>query len=331
MLRLSDSEKAIIAAAQLDADVTPNSIAKQLKLQVHSVRYTLSKMLDVGLINRLTCVNLARLGLVEYYFVVKLKSKTTTSIKKMVDILRKSDHVVWILELGGDYHLGVVFLAKSIKDATLFAEQVMERSKVEAKQHNICIRVSRTYFGVKYLGNVEKFEPVNLGNLTITETEWDEYDHEILKAMASNTENESRSIAKLLGKPEATVHYRMKQLMAKGILSRQVYMVDTTKLGMLHYRIHLQTSSPSADLRNGLYTWGLNHKNVLACFHCIGPWDFEYRVEVSEPQQAMEISRELGDKFGDDLANIEVIPCVSLSTLRHYPFQRMPTEGCFFL
>jgi DNA-binding Lrp family transcriptional regulator len=330
MTGLSDTEKNILSVAQLDAEQTPTSIAKKLKLQIHTVRYVLAKLMESGIINRLTCVNLARLGLAEYYFVVKLKTRTTSAINRMLEVLKKSDHVVWVLELGGDYHLGIVYLAQSLKDATLFAEQVMEQSRVEIKQHYISIRVSRTYFGVKYLGHKAPVNPVDLGNLAVDETTWDDLDHQILKAIADNSDNKSGSIAKAIGKPEATIHYRVKQLKERGLFARNVFMVNTAKLGMLHYRFHVHTSSPSTDLRTKLYNWGLSHSHVLACFHCIGPWDFEFRTEVETPQQAIAISRELSDKFEEKLSTIEVVPCVALTQLRHYPFINKPVEGKFF-
>ena len=330
MYRLCEVERKILSIAQADADLPCIEIARRLNLKQHTVRYALTKLQEAGVIQRLTCVNLAKIGYGEYFLVVNIKDRSPASQKRLVETIKQSDHVVWLLELGGEYHLGVVYLASSILDATLFVEELCSRSEVEFSKKILSLRVARAYFGVKHLSPIREQRRFDMGTIGAEAGEWDHTDHEILHALASNTVESPSTIARLLGKPESTILYRLKLLKQKGILHNTVYYIHPESYGMASYRLHVAMLAPSAKLRESLHLWACNHPNVLAAFHSLGPWDFELRVEVPDFRGAMQLAQELNEKFSPNVSKVEVIPAFALQALCHYPFRQWPTAGDFF-
>lgn len=331
MFKLSDVDRQVLSVAQADADLPYAEIAERLKLKQHTVRYTLAKLDDAGVIRRLTCVNLSRIGFGEYFLVLTLKNRTPVLQQRLVEAAQQSDHIVWLLELGGEYHLGVVFLASSLVDASLFIEQLIERSGVEVSQRILSLRVSRSYFGVKHLSPVKEQKRLNMGAIGTEHVAWEPLDHEILKLLSSNSATSSSALAKQLGKPESTIHYRIKQLKARGILYNAVYYVSPESYGMSAYRLHISAATPSQRLRDAFHDWARVHPNILAAFHTLGPWDFELRVEVQDFRQAMQLSQEISEQFHPQINRVEVIPAFAVQPLCHYPFRRWPTPGELFI
>lgn len=331
MSRLSDVERKILSVAQRDADLSCGEIAHTLNLKPHTVRYALTKLQEAGVIKRLVCVNLAKLGFGEYYLAINLKDRSHANQKRLVKAIRQSDHVVWLLELGGEYHLGIVFLARSILDASMFVEELCARSEVELSKRSLSLRVARAYFGVKHLHPLREQQRFDMGTIGSELATWDPLDHEILHALSSNAAANTTGIARLLGQPESTVQYRIKQLRLRGILHSTVYHINPETYGMASYRLHVTVTAPSVELREGLLSWARSHPNVLAAFHTLGAWDFEFRTEVPDFRAATRLAEELSERFSPNIARVEVIPAFPLQPLQHYPFRRWPTEGRLFM
>ena len=51
----------------------------------------------------------------------------------------------------------------------------------------------------------------------------------------------------------------------------------------------------------------LNHKNVTAVTHSIGPWDFELEMEVNNFDEFYKIMNEIKNEFKDSIKNYEAV------------------------
>ena len=331
MVTLNDTERAIVSLAQLDADASVPQIAKQLRLKEHTVRYTLSKLEDAGVITRLLYVNLYRVGFVEYQLFLRLASNTPTEERKLIETLLGSERVSWLVRLGGTYPLGVAFMAQSTADCVSFINQMIERSGVQLAERTFAVLAGRSYFGVKHLtAEPAERRMVDMGTVGAGLVAWEELDHEILRLLSDRDTSSSAAIARALGKPESTIQYRLKTLRERGILCRTVYLVNPDSYGMSAFRLRAVVRSPSKALRDKLHAWAFGHPNVLSCLHCLGPWDFEFRVEVGDPKSALTVAQSLAEAGGTAIASTEIVPALETMRLLHYPFKKWPVNREFF-
>jgi len=331
MMRLNDTDRAILAHAQLDADAPISGIAKALKLKEHTVRYTLSRLQDAGVIKRLLYVNLYRVGYVEYYLFLKLANNTPVEEQKLIDAFLLSERVTWVVRVGGSYSLGVAFLARSIAESVSFIEELTERCRVPVAERAFLVLAGRSYFGVKHLTPYPvSSNVVDMGTLGAEEVSWEELDHLVLRSLASNAQASAASVARELGKPESTIQYRIKSLRDRGILNRTVYLINPDSYGMSAYRLRATVSSPSRGVREKIYAWAAAHPNVLSFLHCLGPWDFEFRVEVADPKDTIKIAQDLSGSLGSVVASTEIVPTLEMKRLLHYPFKSWSKRGDFF-
>ncbi len=331
MVRLNDTELAILAHAQLDADTPVNVLAKALSMREHTVRHALSRMEEAGVISRLLYVDLYRIGFVEYYLFLKLASNTPAEEKKLIDTLSASERVTWIVRVGGNYSIGFAFMARSISECVAFIDEVMERSAVRASERAFLVLAERTYFGVKHLAPLPSGTlPVEMGSVGKEPVEFEEIDHLVLRALAASKSGFAASIAREVGRPESTVQYRLKTLQDRGILRRCVYLVNPETYGRSAYRLRAVIKSPSKSVRDKIYSWSKSHPNILSFLHCLGPWDFEFRVEVADPKEALSIAQNLTETVGDAISHTEIVPTLETKRLLHYPFKNWPLAPGLF-
>ena len=331
MVSLNETERAVVSLAQLDADVPVAQLAKQLQLREHTIRYTLAKLEEAGVITRLLYVNLYRVGFVEYQLFIRLASNTPAEEKRLIDTLVSSERVSWLVRLGGTYSIGVAFMAQSTADCVSFINHMIERSGVQLAERTFSVLASRSYFGVKHLTS-QPFEcrMVDMGTVGAEVVPWEELDHEILTLLADSKMSSSAAIARALGKPESTIQYRLKTLRERGVLCRTVYLVNPDSYGMSAFRLRAVVRAPTKGLRDKLHAWALNHPNVLSFLHCLGPWDFELRVEVQDPKSAITVAQSLSEAGGGFVTSTEIVPALETMRLLHYPFKQWPVNRDFF-
>jgi len=328
MIRLNDTDRAILAQAQLNADAPVGVIAKTLRLKEHTVRYSLSRLQEAGVIQRLLYVNLYRVGFVEYYLFMKLTNNTPAEEQKLIDAFLRSERVTWIVRVGGKYSLGVAFLARSIAESVSFIEQLSDRYGVQLAERAFLALAGRAYFGVKHLeAKSSGSSPVDMGTLGTEQFELEELDHLILRSLATSLTGSIASVARELGKPESTIQYRLKILRERGIYNRTVYLINPDSYGMSAYRLRATVHTPGKAVRESMYAWAAQHPSVLSFIHCLGPWDFEFRVEVDDPRDAVKVAHDLTQSLGSAVSSTEIVPTLESKRLLHYPFKSWPIEG----
>ena len=331
MIKLTDSERAILTHAQLDADEPVGAVAKALKMKEHTVRYTLSRLQDQGVIKRLLYVNLYRVGFVEYYLFLKLANNTPEEEQKLIDTFLLSERVTWIVRVGGKYSLGVAFLARSIGEAVSFLEELSDRCGVLLAERAFLVMAGRAYFGVKHLtSRAIHSRYVDMGSLGTGIVEWEELDHLVLRSLAASPDGSVAAVARELGKPESTIQYRIKTLKERGILNRTVFYINPVSTGMSAYRLRATVHRPGKSVREKAHAWAAAYPNVVSFLHCLGPWDFEFRVEVGDPRDALKVVQDFTACLGPVVSSTEIVPTLENKCLSHYPFKSWPMKGDLF-
>lgn len=94
-------------------------------------------------------------------------------------------------------------------------------------------------------------------------------------------------------------------LLEKGLLEGFTTLLDLDKIGMLNYKILIQTKGLSKTDFQKLYQFAYQHPNITWFFKTFGPFQFEMRIEVENQKEFQKIVQELRSQFSETIEHIE--------------------------
>lgn len=314
---LSDLDKKILTYIELQADTSVPDIAKKLNLRTHTIYYVINKLEREGVIKKVPFINMARLGYIDYYLFFSLSSHDYLQREKLVQYLQENQLVTWLVELGGEYQY---ISALYVKNTIEFSNFVLELSarfgglffKKAFSLHTKSARFNRTYLfpeSKRQMITTQSTEDITL---------IDELDHRILSFITEYSQKTYQEISKFLSIPFSTLHYRLKMLKKQGVLGKELYFVDTTKLPVQAFELLIYTKGLDAAFSDQLFEFAKQHPHIVHFVQSIGEWDFELGIEVETMYDATRISEELYNKFGNTIITITTIPLFKQLKFKFY-------------
>ena len=317
---LSEIERQIISAAQLQADLPITELAKQVKMKSHTVRYALERLLREKIISPYPFINYVPLGFHEHDLYCSLKFRDQEDRSKFISYLKQSRSVSWLIELGGDYQYGIGVIARDIYEVQSVIDGIASRFGpiFMEKTFATCLRWS--VFRRKYLtSKVAKINELKVGPSSEA-VKVDEQDLAILAAMSKFPEYSSKELAKLVNLPPTTFGYRVGVLRNKGIYLGLAYGLEPTRFGMQVFRLQIALSNPGHDQVRRLYEVAKASPWVMSFVEFYGGWDIAMRVEVPQPSEAFALGEHLVDSFGDSIRSLRLLPVFHEQKLQPFPW-----------
>ncbi len=320
-MRLGVKDRNILAHAEMHADSTVAEIGKQSGYRDHAVRYFLDRWKESGLITHRTYVNMFQLGFTYYEIYFSLSSEGQTREQEIVKALTELDRVTWLAQIGGDYQYGLTFCAKSIHEASDYLDSFAEKFGRIFYERTFATRLSFSFFGNKYLSTDRDINKEYTIAPSTKKIEIDETDHEILKALAHDSDISKKQVADSLKMSLSTFEVRRKKLEDVGVLAGNYYYLKPTSVTGLAYVILVSTRGISNPLRADFKEYCRKQSNITTLINTLGDWDFEMAVEVENPQDMHSLTGEIKVLFGTDLRYIKVMPLYSFIKAALYPFE----------
>ena len=307
-MKLSEEEKRVLTAVELHADLSVEDISESSGIKKNSVRYSIHKFQQNGLIRKVPFVNMYPLGFTDFVVFFSITSKNSKSIVQSgLKKLYNSEYVTWIGELGGQYQYGMAIFVKDVAEfvqfldtlQTYFEGATIRKSVRISKQFK---RYNRTFFAPDMPKEVYSF------GTTTTPVHIDAIDEKILLTMTKFPELSAHRQAIRANIADATWRYRIQRLKECGVYLGDMYVIDTTMLGYTFYNIHVFTTGIRSAFEEDVRTWASTHPHVVQFIECIAPWDFEIGIDVCIPQQISAIIQEIYHVFGEHIVDIQTIP-----------------------
>ena len=110
---MSEQTLDIMACLQLNADLPWNEAARISGYREHTVRYTMNKLLEQGIIYKLPVLNLTALGMDEYHVLFSIDPSKAAQCKKMLESLKNCQALRWLHEMGGEYQYAMGVISRS--------------------------------------------------------------------------------------------------------------------------------------------------------------------------------------------------------------------------
>ncbi len=321
---LSDLERLIIVTSQLQADASCAAIAKACNCREHSVRSTLRKLEQSGIIKQYPFINVHSLGFENFVCNFSLNPASKVA-PQLVQALGDSEHTSWLSKRTGDFQWAAsLFLANS-SEMVSFMDRLTTPFLNSFQTKEVVIHTSCHLFPRKYLCKAA-VEPRHLyyGRLE-QRASIDEVDHKILAALSKLSPCTGAIVARTAGIPEATVAYRIKSLQERGVISGFAYAFYPQALALFAHRFLVSLKGFSAQLRNDIFEFCRDHPNIVSLISSIGNWDYEIKIEGSSEEQIDGVLSEFSSRFSEFILATKTFSLMKAQKILYYPFRNFTT------
>jgi DNA-binding Lrp family transcriptional regulator len=327
-MRLSDQQRRVLAAIQLDAAAPLSQIANRAKLRVHAARYIIHSLEREGVIQLRPMTDVHIIGLTQYSIFFTPYFASRASQNHLMRHLIESPITSDIFELGGQYRYGVVLSVRDIQEVYVFLEQLVRIPGVSVTQKSLSTRVSTSLFQRGYLtrksGELGRHITYRRSDKRI---ELDQTDHLLLTAMHQYPKASLRELEPIVGLTHTAIANRIRAFERSGVIIGYVYGISSQIFGMEAYRIIVHTSGFDYNDWERLFKFSMRHPNILCLFQCIGSWDYEFEIEVEDRQQVATICQEIHEFLGASVISITALPIFSFPKSTGYPYSKKRVEA----
>jgi DNA-binding Lrp family transcriptional regulator len=320
MYKLSPSQAKVIVAAQLDAECPPAKLRSQVGLKDYTIRYTLSRAQELGIIERRHFVNLFKLGYLQHEIFFSLSSEQSGVRESLLAQLKASDRISWIGRLGGDYQYGINVCSRDALHLSDFFNSLSGTFGHLLVEKSLSVRIGLTYFGNRYLyPNLKAAPPLSYHPSTET-ISLDQTDHRVLSALTSRGHASGHELSRILGIPQSTVDYRLKKLKSSGVIVGSYYAFCGDRVGISSFLCLIATRGIGSTFRRKMFEFCNQNPEIVVLIESVGNWDFEFVIDALSSESAMRTSEKILDHLGRDVHWMKVIPLFSYPKVNEYPF-----------
>lgn len=319
MRRLSTREQEILAVTYFAADLPVSEVAQIVGCREHTVRHSLQQLHSDGLIKLRPYCNPYALGYKEYVAWLTLSSADRSQRRTLRAVLCESSRTTYVTDVEGQYQIFVMFLAKDIDEIESFFDSV------SASASGVSFTKTIGQVSQLMLFTPKRFmrKGLDIGTLSYSPVKeshvLDDLDRKLLVAFASAASASSAELARSVGLPVSTVSYRIKSLMAKGVILAVGYSSVRFDDGIVPFGLLINITASSAQMRGKLRQFCKAHPRTSALLDVVGPWEHQVEVELHDVREITEIVQEFYDSFPSYIKNIQTIPIGSTHKLTPYP------------
>lgn len=309
MVSLNSNEARALHALQFDANISINKLAKIIGLSVPRAQRVLQQLRQRGLYRPWPLINPFALGYSEFTFYFSIASSTARTKLQALNFLAKHPKVIWWAEVYGEYDLVATIISKDLQEVQDFQVEFCTHTKIKLKKKSLNAITSLSFFSKKYLEvTSRKQQAYCLNSRDRVESSIDLFDRKLLAALCSPGEFSQREISRKLGKPHATVDFRIKRLFKLGIIACFINRIDPLLFGYSKTRALISLRELNKGLRTDFIQYSRSHLNVVNLFECIGTDDFEITLETNSNSQITGFIEDVREKFESSLESIKILP-----------------------
>jgi DNA-binding Lrp family transcriptional regulator len=315
-MHLSSKDLLILSCIQFDAERTIAEIATLTGLRSHSIQYAISQFKQNGIIRWMPFINVHVIGL-SYYMILFSISKKQKGANSLPQVALQQRTITWFAELSGAYQYGTTILATSPYDATIEFEKLLYKSNSEIVAKSVAIRTSLTDIPRDFLKSKSKLSR-SLNILPVdTFVSLSDSEQLALDGLQRPKVNSYREAGLLSKLPLSTFESKIKALKEKKVLSKAIYAIDPYLLGLLPFKLVLNTNGHSRKITESIRDYAENCPHAYHFVETFGEWDYEINIEVQNPELVTAIIEDLYFQFSTILHSIS-----TFSILKVWKFSR---------
>jgi DNA-binding Lrp family transcriptional regulator len=323
-MQLSEKQRQILRLIQLRADLPIDRIAARVRLHRHSVARFIQRLVNAGVLRKSVAINLAPIGLTRYNLLFARSPRCPTNREQLVRDLSADPNIIYVGEIAGDFEYEVTFASRSAAELPLLMDRVSAKFKNGFFEKSLVTVLEKHLFGTKALVTDIPVPPLSLRTLC-NHCEIDKTDHRLLHILANHNGPSQREIARLLGLPSSTVAYRINNLKERGIILGHYYILNGIPLKLLRFKILVYCRGAHSASQAKLYEFAKKHKNIDTLMVCVGAYDYELTVQVTDYLEVVTLGEQLRSHFKDELIRTKTFSCFENHKFSDYPFRDYAT------
>lgn len=290
-----------------DASMSIAQVSAETGLREHVVRHALKGLVESGTIRLRPYVSPYSLGLMEFHAEVVVESPGQAALSALAKAFVESPTSTFVGEVTGDYHLSVMFLARSLAGIPRFFNHIC------AKLPEVKFRKSvSAVLGVTVAHPKRGTKPLPNSAISYSAADkpqkFDEVDERILVLLGSGAFSSRRELAAQCGVPQSTLDYRIQGLQQRGVLLSIGYTMPDYSDGLSRYALRITASSPCAELRERLQGLTGSHQAVRWMLQLAGNCDYVLGVRLSQPGMVSAFTHELRRHLDPFVSKVDVLP-----------------------
>lgn len=318
-MRLSEQERLVLSACELDAEASASQIAQRIGCRPHQVNYALRSLREREAIRVRPFINLLALGYSDYGVFLSLAGRKPADRKHVEARMIKQQNIAWCGRMVGEYQYGLAVVVRTLAELERCFEQIEGRNEEIIARKVVCPRSRFRLFPRKYLSRYRPKAEKVFGHTTKTSS-LDALDVAILRTLDRLAGSSFREVAQALGANVRTIERRIERLRREGVLLGFFYDISPSALGVETYRVLVTWAGAGRRGRADLLEFCRAQRLVVFLNEELGRWDYEIGIETMRASEVASFHEELVDHFGASISDISVMTEVNTLKWSFYPF-----------
>lgn len=326
---LSETQRRILQAVIMRANVPEAEIARMLKMQQHTVRRAIKFFLESGIfVRRCVFVDPHALNLSNYLIRLSLPLSARKHYDSFVKTLVDAEETVGLVEFGGDRHLELRVYTSDATHLQLFFEKLAVQVKHPFHVEDCFLILDQEYSGTfDHLITAPRATPLRFRPRINGEEValLDETDHETLSALANEHYLTWQDLARKLKVPGTTLRYRVERLEKLGVIKGHYYVVDVKVFNSQAFSVYLASKVLTEKEKEAVRAFCRKHPKVSWMGFFFGGRSAEMLVRAENYLGAHQVVSELSKECSDFIDSVEVRPLFHFYKFSDYPFRSYET------
>ncbi len=313
----------LLAILEEDGRQSLSQIAKKLNTSQQVVSYRIKSLEKRNIIGGYyTFINFLRLGYTSFRTMISFSNINKTKHKEIISFLMDHPNVLWLVDCSGRWDLIINFLAKNIIQYESMFNEFRKMFPDQIQNYDILPTVEVSYFGRDYI--MKKHRDLRKSSLLGKEYGTDSLDllnYNILKMISKNARIPAVEIANKLKVSPNTVILRLNELKRTGMIQGYTTLLHLDYTGYSSYKALIKIFNTTEEKENAIINNLRSNVNVVGFVKLVGSWNFEIEFEVETNEQMIELTRDIRDRFRDNIKEFEII-----QLLHEYKYDFFPGD-----
>lgn len=132
-------------------------------------------------------------------------------------------------------------------------------------------------------------------------------DKKLLYWLDQNSRETNKELGKKIGLTEQAIGYRIKRLVAKGVIKKFVTFIDTLSLGYAHYKVFIKLQNTTEEVEKSIINYLVKNQNIRWIVSTSGRYDLSFSILAKTPLDFTKIYQKIEAEYGRYIINKNIV------------------------